>query len=103
MIDSEAQLQDLVDQAHFKGEILVLGVPQAEARSLVLAPSEQFAVGVDGSLDVDSRVDRGYSDVGTELVSTEEGIGNLYRSFAKFESRPFPEDTETPHEHVAFL
>ena len=56
MIDSEVKLQDLVDQAHFEGEILVLVVPQAEALSLVLAPSEQLAIGVDCGLDVDSCV-----------------------------------------------
>ena len=103
VIDSEAQLQDLVDQTHFEGEILVLGVPQAETLSLVLAPSEHLAVGVDGGLDVDSSMNRGYPDVRAELVSTKEGVGNLHRSSAKLEGRPFSEDTESPHKNVAFL
>ena len=34
MIDSEAQLQDLVDQADLEGEVLVLRVAQPEARPL---------------------------------------------------------------------
>ena len=103
VIDPEAQLRDLVDQAHFEGEILVLGVAQAQTLSLVLAPSKELAVGVDGGLDVDSRVDRGHPDVGAELVSPEEGVGDLNWRSTELEGRPFSEDTESPHEHVAFL
>ena len=100
MIDPEAQPRDLVDQAHFEGEILVLGVAQAQALSLVLAPSEELTVGVDGGLDVDSRVDRGHPDVGAELVAPEEGVGDLNWSSTEFEGRPLPR-MPNPHTNTS--